>query len=201
MPFLPFPVSSELTTVQWVWAMAISHTSSERPGRVLTRRFSPAVLLWNTLQQRVATRRCQVCEVLVICSVCSECFSSQIKTPVLRLNMKTHISLNSFYLRIFNPKGKYLILKDYVILRKTKAYCCLWTMLNFITGCGPKIFLYFIYMTLTIQSIKNHCKFLMKRDLLDIRLNIMCGLCLDSAVNWLKFKLGKFKYGLNMRLY
>ena len=66
-------------------------------------------------------------------------------------------------------------------------------VLNFITGYGLKmyfiyIYIYvyiyiYIYMTLTFQSIKNHCKFLIKRDLLDIRLNIMCRLCLDPAVN------------------
>ena len=41
-------------------------------------------------------------------------------------------------------------------------------MLSFIPGYDPQMCLYFIDMTLGIQSFKNHCKFLIKGDLLDM---------------------------------
>ena len=91
----------------------VSHGSLSRTFRMPRESPHYTFLSWS-LAVKHSTEQSRHREVLVICSVPSECCLSQIRTPVLRFNIlkKAHISLDSFYLRIFNPKGKIFNLKE-----------------------------------------------------------------------------------------
>lgn len=96
-----------------------------------------------------STKQSRHREVLVICSVPSECFLSQIRTPVLRFNTKkTHLSLDSFYLRIFNPKGKIFNLKELCSPRGKPKHALANGLFVVVVGTEfyYRIYLYYIYI-------------------------------------------------------
>lgn len=143
MPFLPFPLLSELLLFRGCepWQSLTHLQNTQRESSLDIPVLKPCC---ETLDKSRHS------ELLVICSVPSECFLSQIRTLVLRFNIKNpHISLDSFCLRIFNPKGKIFNLEELCSPRgKPKHAVANGLFVIVVVGIEfyYRIYLYFIYI-------------------------------------------------------